>query len=122
MVAKLPAVMAALNDEDFIIIGDSNMLTQNETAARRIFEWERPAGQAFFVQLGGDVGTFVGSDVPFDRAFVPAAQPEFAARAFEVLDADFLSAQGLSSVDFRERCSDHWMIVTTLQVQADDDP
>lgn len=107
LVAQLPGVRARFNDSDIIIIGDTNCLRANETALRVL-------SQAGFVDLNAsDSGTFVDG-APFDRALMPSGQAEFRfSRQYTLIASDRAAHE--SSL------SDHFLILTTLLVMADDD-
>lgn len=116
LVQKLPQVRSRFDDEDIVLIGDSNILTADEAAAE-VF------GQAGFEDLNGEDEPTYNSDdgAPFDRAFVPSDQTEFENVDQVVFDEEFLGPQNMSRQQFRRRLSDHFMIVTDVQVIDDDD-
>lgn len=107
LAAQLPGVRTRFRDSDIIIIGDTNCLRANETALRVL-------SQAGFVDLNADdLGTFVTGG-PFDRAIVPSGQEEFRfSRQYTLIASDRQAHE--SSL------SDHFLILTTLRVMADDD-
>ncbi|MCG3125731.1 MAG: hypothetical protein CHACPFDD_00557 [Phycisphaerae bacterium] len=105
---------SAFTDGDLLIIGDANCDTHSEPAVAAL-------EQAGFVDLNrADTATHLRYGA-LDRAFVPAAQPEFAACSFEVLSDVFLQQRGLTKDDFKRRFSDHFMVITTVAVMPDDD-
>lgn len=111
LVADLPD---AFDDPDVLIIGDANCSTHTEAAVSAI----RAAG---FVDLNaGDIETHWRYG-PLDRAFVPTGQPEFARQCFDVLSDSFFAAHELTVTDFKVRYSDHFMVITEIDVGADDD-
>lgn len=111
LVRDLPS---AFTDPDVLIIGDANCAAHDEPAIRNL-------ESAGFVDLNaGDIDTHWRYG-PLDRAFVPADQPEFAGRVFDVLDESFRGPRGLSETDFKTRYSDHYMIITEVTVMPDDD-
>ena len=116
LVRVLPSVRERLNDDDVILIGDTNILDAGE-GAPRVF------AAAGLADLNAeDEATFLSDDgAPFDRAFVPRTQPEFAGADQIVFDREFLQPRNLSRRNFRRRFSDHFMVVTDVQVRADDD-
>ncbi len=114
LVRALPEVRKAFQDDDVVIIGDTNCPQGPEPATRDI----EAAG---FVDLNARGLRTHWQGGTMDRAFVPTGQPEFAGRAFEVVSDGYLKPRGLSPRDFKQRFSDHYMIVTSLAIQADDD-
>lgn len=107
-------IRAAFSDGDLLIIGDANCDTHSEPAVAAL-------EQAGFVDLNrADAATHLRYGA-LDRAFVTAAQPEFAARTFEVHSDAFLEQHALTRDDFKRRFSDHFMVITTIAVLADDD-
>ena len=111
LVADLPA---AFDDPDVLIIGDANCSAHGEPAVATICE-------AGFVDLNArDVETHWRYG-PLDRAFVPADQPEFVRRQFEVLSGSFFAAHDLRVTDFKVSYSDHFMVITEVDVREDDD-
>jgi predicted extracellular nuclease len=112
LVADLPHTTP---DRDIIIMGDTNCNKPTEPAIRIICK-------AGFMDLTPkDARTFWRGNAALDRIFVPADQPEFASRKFEILRDDYLSRRSLSLEDFKRRYSDHFMVVTELTVMDDDD-
>lgn len=111
LLAELPL---AFSDPDVLIIGDANCSSHAEPAVVAL-----TAGG--FVDLNADDRQTHWRYGPLDRAFVPAEQPEFARRYFEVLSDSFLGARKLTVRDFKVRYSDHFLIVTEIDVGADDD-
>ncbi len=113
LVAALEPARSTLSEADFLIMGDVNCGAAGE-----------PGVQSFtaagFIDLNaGDSATHVRWG-PLDRGFVPAGQPEFT-RRFEVVKDAYLRARGMDERQFRERLSDHYMIVTEIAAGADDD-
>lgn len=104
----------AFADPDVIIIGDSNTPQHTQPAIATI---ER----AGWVDLNArDQPTFWTGGA-LDRAFLPAAQPEFQARVFRILSDDYLKSVNLTPREFKIRYSDHYMVITSVAVGADDD-
>lgn len=112
LVADLPRTVA---DRDVIIMGDTNCNKPTEPAIAAICE-------AGFVHLTpADAKTFWKGDGALDRVFVPADQPEFASRHYEIMRDAYLSKHALTLDDFKKRYSDHFMVVTEVAVMKDDD-
>lgn len=114
LVNALPAVRKAFKDDDIVIIGDTNCTDGPEPAldalARAGFADLNAAGHQTHWQGG-----------TMDRAFVPKNQPEFASSSFEVLSEAYLGRRGLTPRDFKRGYSDHYLVVSTVQVRPDDD-
>lgn len=110
----LSELPAARPDPDLLLIGDMNCDSRDEPLLRRMTA-------AGWVDLNAaDIPTHIRYG-PLDRALVPAAQPEFSGRTFEVMSASFLDSRGLSPEEFKIRFSDHFMVVTGVLVGPDDD-
>lgn len=116
LVGKLPQVAKAFpGEKDLVILGDTNILKAEEPA---VAELER-AGFRDLNRKDEDTHTAKGVQ-PFDRVFVPKGQPEFARSGFRVL-SEFQKRERLSFAEYRARYSDHYLVVTELQVMDDDD-
>ncbi|MFN0135614.1 MAG: endonuclease/exonuclease/phosphatase family protein [Phycisphaerae bacterium] len=111
LVSQLPS---RVTDGDIIIIGDSNADTHDEPAIGVL------AGPGLADLNNRDVSTHVRYGA-LDRVFIPVSQPEFKGRVFEVLSDEFRSRHGLSSDDFKRYYSDHYMVITSIAIGADDD-
>lgn len=106
IVDGLPVVF---NDSDVLIIGDSNCGTTREQAIQVL-------GAAGWKDLNArDLPTHV-ADLSLDRVFVPVSQPEFEKSRQQVF-----KMRGFSPEQFKERLSDHYMVITTVSVMEDDD-
>ncbi|MGE0479385.1 MAG: hypothetical protein AB7Q17_02825 [Phycisphaerae bacterium] len=104
----------AFADPDVIIIGDSNTPRHTQPAISTI-------ESAGWVDLNArDEATFWTGGA-LDRVFLPKTQPEFAARVFHVLRDDYLKSVNLTPREFKIRYSDHYMVITSVAVAADDD-
>jgi predicted extracellular nuclease len=111
LVDDLPS---AFVDPDVLIIGDTNCGTHTEPAVTTLTA-------AGFVDLNEhDMPTHWRYGA-LDRAFVPARQPEFARRYFEVLRDSFLAAHHQTMDLFKVNYSDHFMVLTEIDVLPDDD-
>lgn len=125
---------------DVILIGDFN--TKQSSAERFVLEgstqpasapdcigsWGEPA---FFRELGGDGrnthldrrngNRFKATErhAPFDRAYVPRAQPEFAASK---LTLHYPEAVEKKEKEHVEEVSDHLLVYFDMAVGKDDDP
>lgn len=110
----LTALPAAAVDPDVIIIGDFNCSNAREPAPAAL------AGAGFVDLNASDASTHWRYGA-LDRGFVPAAQPEFARREFEVVREEYLSARQMDAEAFKKHLSDHFMVVTQVQVGPDDD-
>jgi endonuclease/exonuclease/phosphatase family metal-dependent hydrolase len=108
LVDQLAAVKAKFNDQDVVLLGDTNFKPQEGPAAE-VF-----ADAGFRDLNDGDVTTYArGTGAPFDRIFVPK-QPEFRFTRQYVL----LSTQ---PEQHEEYLSDHHMVVAAIKVMDDDD-
>ncbi len=104
------SVRTHFNDRDIIIIGDTNILNNAESAATKF----RNGG---FVDLNAaDRSTVVDGSAPFDRAFIPQNQSEFSIAA-----QDVFTLQGVSKNEFKIKLSDHFMVRFVVRVLNDDD-
>jgi predicted extracellular nuclease len=113
LVAQLAAIRSQFQDRDIVVLGDTNILNNDERA-------DRILQQAGFEDLNeDDDSTHVGG-APFDRFYVPKNQPEFADSLEEIIAEEFLGSP-FNPAAFRRRFSDHFMIVATIKVMADDD-
>ena len=114
LAAALPAVRSRFGDQDIVLIGDTNCSKQGEPAIATL---ER-AGLMDLNAAGAPTHWQGGS---MDRALVPAAQPEFASRAFSVYSDAYLSLRNLTPRDYKRRFSDHYLITAAIAVMPDDD-
>lgn len=106
---QLPRVQQHFGEEhDIIIAGDTNCLDVSEPGLANY----RAAGLKDLNLL--DFSTHTRGRSPFDRFFVPSSQPEFESSAQIVLRPTDQRA-------FDEAKSDHFLILTTFDVMADDD-
>ncbi|QOJ13882.1 MAG: hypothetical protein HRU75_04160 [Planctomycetia bacterium] len=103
------------SDGDLLIIGDSNCAKHAEPGPQALIE----AGWADLND--GDQPTFWQGSGALDRAFVPKNQPEFAERRFEVFRDAYLKQKSLNVREFKQRFSDHFMVITEVLVMRDDD-
>lgn len=108
LVDQFTAIRQHFEDDDLILLGDSNILRANEPAAARFVS-------AGFKDLNAaDTPTTWSGPAPFARIFVTASQGEFAASVQTVLAA-------ADKADHKRRISDHFMVITTVDVRGDDD-
>ncbi|MEO0964599.1 MAG: endonuclease/exonuclease/phosphatase family protein [Planctomycetota bacterium] len=109
-VELLTALPRIFSDPDVIIIGDSNCFSTNDPPIQHL-------KQAGFRDLNfRENATMAEGRSPIDRAFVPAAQPEFRRSEFRVIRMPGYNGQG-----FARHLSDHLPIVITMAVDEDDD-
>jgi hypothetical protein len=112
---SLGAVQNHFDDDDLVILGDSNVLSADELALNRF------RGIGLRDLNSHDEPTWIKSDqfaaAPFDRILVPDDQPEFASSALRVNSVSHLGDEKA----FRERLSDHYLTQTEMAVMADDD-
>ncbi len=114
LAAALPRVASRFSDHDILVIGDTN---SQSTSDESIQAFER----AGLLDLNDSDAVTYWRGSSLDRILVPADQPEFASPGFGVFFDRYTRARGLDETDFKERWSDHWMVVFTLDVMADDD-
>lgn len=114
LVKELPGVADGLSERDLVIIGDTNMTRAGEPAAKAI-------ENAGYRDLNAKQETTHWRGGATDRAFVPRQQPEFTDSRIEVMSDRYLEAKRWEPRDFKQRLSDHYMIVTTIRVLPDDD-
>ncbi len=92
------SVRAHFNDQDIVIIGDTNILNNAEGALTKF----RNGG---FIDLNNaDSSTVADGRAPFDRAFIPQNQTEFSIAAMDVFKMN-----GVTKNEFRVKFSDHYM-------------
>lgn len=130
LVESLRKSPAAHGEEDFIILGDSNMLRADEDAANAL------KGAGLRDCNARDLGTHLSfkageRGAPFDRIFVMGDQAETSATCPATgngrndLDFKLVRAaewrQGVTNSQFRNRLSDHLLVRTGICVVADDD-
>lgn len=108
LISQLPAVQNKHADRDVVLLGDTNFLSASE-AAEQVF-----TSSGFRDLNAADLRTYF-SGAPFDRIFVPEAQPEFTRSAQKV----FRPGTGLQ--DYRTRISDHFLVFADINVLTDDD-
>jgi len=101
-------------ERDYVLLGDTNMEDVQEPGSMLL-------EKAGFRNLNTGLDTHTARDVqPFDRVFVPKDQPEFKNSRMSVL-SDFQKQERLSFAEYRKRYSDHYIVVTEIQVMDDDD-
>ena len=116
----LPELRDRFQDEDIVLLGDTNILDGQDTG--------KVLTQQGFVDLNGDEQgtTAVWGDgstgyrtAPFDRIFVPEKQTEFAESKLVV----HRTANGTDDEIkvFRRKLSDHYLISSVIQIESDDD-
>lgn len=110
----LAALPNAFADPDVLIIGDANCGTHDEPAVTTMTA-------AGFVDLNAHDGATHWRYGALDRAFVPADQPEFARQCFEVLSDSFFDTHHQTAELFKINYSDHFMVITEIDVMPDDD-
>lgn len=104
------SVRTHFNDQDIVILGDTNILTNAEGAITKF----RNGG---FIDLNAaDRATVVDGSAPFDRAFTPQNQPEFSIAAQDVFKLDSATRN-----EFKIKLSDHFMVRFVVRVINDDD-
>jgi hypothetical protein len=102
-------------EKDLIMLGDTNIQSAQEEAVAVLED----AGFKDLNKHDADTHSAKGIQ-PFARIFVPRAQPEFERARMEAL-VEFQKRERLSFFEYRQRYSDHYVVVTTLRVGDDDD-
>lgn len=128
IVKGLEAVRAEQDERDVILLGDTNMLSSAEPAARVFSEYGLRDCNA------ADQGTWLGagtaySDAPFDRIFVMRDQPETERTCVAMAEGEMPFdvvrpgdwVAGMDALAFRQRLSDHQIVRTTIAIGPDDD-
>ncbi len=113
-------IQARFGDQDIVVLGDTNMTSPAERAKAAL----ESAGLAD-LNAKSEVTHWRGGIM--DRIFVPSDQPEFSSgrgggpRTFEVMSDRYLDPKRWDPRDFKRRLSDHYLVVTSVTVMADDD-
>jgi len=109
LVRQLQKVKERFQDEDIILLGDSNCLEAGEEALKIL-------AKAGWRDLNGDDAVTyrkAGYNSPFDRIFVPD-EPEFR-YTYQYVQTPTNWKKHL------DRFSDHWLIKAAIHIQDDDD-
>lgn len=114
LLAALPTVESHFHDRDIVLLGDTNVTDPNEPCLTDV-------AAAGYADLNAKSIPTHWRGGATDRIFVPASQPEFKGRRFEVMSDRFLESKRWKPADFKRRLSDHYMAVTTISIDADDD-
>ncbi len=110
LAGELEGIRRHFNDKDLILAGDFNTNGSGETTVVILTK------QGFKDLNSSDELTYI-SGAPFDRAFVPKDQPEFATTK----QIRRVPSPGMSLDEFRRRLSDHFLITFDMRVMGDDD-
>ena len=117
-VAHLKGLKAKFNDEDIVLLGDTNILGPEDETPKILVD-------AGFVDLNQRAeGTTAAwgtgySSAPFDRIFVPANQPEFKRSVQKVHKTRNGTEDEIK--EFKKRHSDHYLVSCVIEVGNDDD-
>ncbi len=115
LIRSLGELQNHFDDDDILLIGDTNVLKETELTLSRI------TFNGFRDLNGGEHLTWIKSDrfaaAPFDRIFVPDDQPEFADSKMRTMRDNHLGSEEA----FRSKLSDHYMVTTTIRIMPDDD-
>jgi len=114
LTAAFASLYEELGERDVFIVGDLNCGGHAEPAITAY------CGSGLVDLNSGDQPTHIRYG-PLDRILVPADQPEFAERHFEVFRDPFLQPRNLDDEAFKKRFSDHFMVITEVKVLPDDD-
>lgn len=109
LVGALAEVKKHFNDEDIVILGDTNCRGAEEEAVKAF------VSGGFRDLNAKDLSTYVSEiRTPFDRIFVPKGRPAFASsRQYGLIAAD--------QRDHDRRLSDHFLVVAAIAIVDDDD-
>jgi endonuclease/exonuclease/phosphatase family metal-dependent hydrolase len=110
LVEAIDVVYSHFNDQDVVLLGDTNILNGHEPAA----EAYRQAG--YNDLNAADQPTTFHGNAPFDRIFVRAGQFEFGTADEEVIELESMPPE-----QHKKLLSDHYMVVTSINVMSDDD-
>jgi hypothetical protein len=115
LIRCLGQIQNQYRDDDLVILGDLNCLVREEPALQRF----RMLG---FRDLNQDdqltwIKDRLFDPAPFDRFLVPEEQPEFRNSPFRVFREHGFETEK----EYRERLSDHYMILTEIKLMDDDD-
>ncbi len=114
LVDALPAVRERFGDSDIVIIGDTNSPSHSDDS---IAAYEA----AGFVDLNDEDAITYWRGTALDRILVPADQPEFESRFFLVGFDLYADRVGTDLRGFKVRWSDHFMVISWIEIQPDDD-
>jgi len=114
LVESIDLIRRTFNDDDIMIIGDTNVTELDEPTLAIITRSGFTDLNAAGLQTHWRGGTM-------DRIFTPISQPEITSSTMEVVSEMYLQRKGLKPADFKRNYSDHYMVVTTIQVMPDDD-
>ena len=117
LAAELANLKKALQDEDIVVLGDTNFLADDNLGSDNLVK------VGFRDLNASDEGTTANwgegySSAPFDRIFVPLDQMEF--------KASVLKVQRPGTTDdeirnYRRTFSDHYLVTCKVQITNDDD-
>jgi len=114
LIQAIPQVRNVWNDQDIIILGDTNFVQNVEPAANLLVE-------ANFKDLNAGRSQTHWRGGAMDRIFTPNGQPEFASSRFDVISDNYLKKRKIQPEDFKRRYSDHYLTVATFKSMKDDD-
>ena len=104
---RLAAFRATFQEDDIILIGDTNVRSLSEAALSTI------TGQGFVDLNASGLTTVPWGNVPFDHIFLSTGEAEFAGATMKRVVTN--------NTDERKKLSDHFLIYTDIKVLADDD-
>lgn len=110
----LPGLISSPRERDLMLLGDTNCTATDEPALAAIDAsgFDDTNSQSLTTHWRGGA---------MDKIFVPEGQSEFSSPRFEVMSDSYLRQRRLSPQDFKTRLSDHYMVVISLRISADDD-
>lgn len=114
LIQAIPQVRKVWNDQDIIILGDTNFVQDVEPGATLLV-------QANFNDLNGGKSQTHWRGGTMDRIFTPKNQPEFETSRFDVVSDNYLKKRKIKPEEFKRRYSDHYLTVATFKSMKDDD-
>jgi predicted extracellular nuclease len=117
-VDQLKTLKEKFKDDDIVLLGDTNFLATEDDTPKILVD-------AGFSDLNSkEDGTTAAwgsgyTSAPFDRIFVPTAQPEFKSSALKIHKTKNGTDNEIK--DYKKRHSDHYLISSTIEVGNDDD-
>ena len=114
LASKLDELRTKFQDDDIVILGDTNVLRAEKSAVRHFT-------LAGFKDLNASERETHFDGQPLDRIFVKANQAEFVNSSFTVFKDEYLQSAHLSTNNFRKFYSDHYLVKTSFLVKDDDD-
>jgi hypothetical protein len=111
LMQQMPAVRSRFNEDDIILLGDTNCKNRDEDAVQTFIN------NGFEDLNEDDIPTYVsGDDAPFDRIFIPRGENR---KTFRFSRQYIL--RSASPLAHDRYLSDHYMVKTSIVIRRDDD-